>query len=201
MKTGPVGSFCKLLASAPACCGEAGHPTVQSRGRDPAAGSSGFTLVEVVVATMVVAMMVTAFMSVALSSRMQTGRVDHKIAANQQAKRVLERLRNYVVDPNRYSSLPGGAGVLPCDVPAGVWALNKGLHDVTSWITGVGCPSATPDPALSPLPNISMVYCVADAGENRTCTLPNPVPSIAVNCTASPVKCVQVQVYWNEQGI
>jgi len=115
---------------------------------------------------------------------MQTGRADHKLAAVQHAERVLEKLKNYVVDPAVFSALPNG-GKLSGDT-AGTWALSPGYHDVSGLITS--------DPVFVGLTGVSMTYCVADAGTTQTCP-----GSWSVTCPAgSAFKCVQIKVTWDE---
>ena len=158
---------------------------------------AGFTLVEVVVASLVSAMMITSFFSIALTSRMQTGRSNRKLAASQQAARVLEKLRGYVADPTVYNTgylqLPN-AGKLPGDA-SGVWALTPGLHDVSSLLNT--------DPNFNGLPTFSMQYCVAAPGKDYTsynCPgFPAGVcPSLSYNNLAFGGSCVEVQVNWTE---
>lgn len=154
------------------------------RCRDP--DRAGFTLVEVVIAVLVSAMMVTAFFSVALTSRMTAGRTDHKQAATQEAKKILELLRNYVTDPAGYGggwlALPG-SGQLPGDT-CGCYALQAGIHNVTSLLDSAFVASV--DPASPP----TMVYTVTNPGSG-TC------PSTAVFLDG---KCVKVVVTWQERS-
>lgn len=153
------------------------------RCRDP--DRAGFTLVEVVIAVLVSAMMVTAFFSVALTTRVNAGRTDHKQVATQEAKRVLELLRNYVTDPEGVSggwlALPGN-GQLPGD-QCGCYALQAGVHNVTSLLDPAFVASV--DPVNPP----TMTYTVSNPGSGSC-------PSGAVFLSG---KCVSVTVTWQER--
>ena len=150
------------------------------RCRDPARRRGGFTLVEVTVAILVSALMVTAFFSVAVSSRMQAGRVDRRAAATQQGRRLLEQLRNYVGDSGLTASLPN-SGVLPNDsTSGGPWALANGSHTVTGLLSS--------DPAFTGT-SATMTYFVFDG------TAGCPVVASSIYG-----KCVNVTVTWQEQG-
>lgn len=147
-----------------------------------------------IVATLVSAMMVTSFFAIALSSRMQTGRANRKLAANAQAARVLEKLRNYVVAPGKDADLdlPGSPdGQLPGDA-SGQWALKEGvIHDVTSLLAS--------DPNFNGLSagTYSMTYCVAASAASYTCPGFTAV-SPATDCPNYGGRCVQIAVTWTE---
>ena len=165
----------------------------RNRCRDP----NGFTLVEVMVAIMVSAMMVTAFFSIALTSRIQTIRVDHKLAANQLAQQVLQNLKNYVADPNAGPTATGlpASGKLTGDANGG-WALVPGLHDVTDIMKSD--PTFYDATAAAWLVNNpAMSYCVADNNTTQNCTGFTPV-----NCpdAGNAYKCVAIIITWNEKG-
>jgi len=169
----------------------------------------GFTLVEVMVAIMISAMMVTSFFSIALTSRVQTIRSDHKFAANQQVQRLLQKLKNTTApwkdsisgtaDASYYSSgwmsLPN-AGKLAQDT-ANTWAMATGtVHDVTSML--MDDPTFYDAASASwHVDNASLQYCVADPGAMYAC-------GAVFGNDACPGggfegKCVKVIITWDER--
>ncbi|MEK7287122.1 MAG: prepilin-type N-terminal cleavage/methylation domain-containing protein [Elusimicrobiota bacterium] len=69
---------------------------------------AGFTLLEVLIATLVIAIAISGLMSVFLIAAKQTGSTANKGAAAFYQKRILDELRSYIVeDPNNYTSFTG----------------------------------------------------------------------------------------------
>lgn len=75
---------------------------------------AGYTLVEVVIATLLTAVMVTSVFSVALTSKQGGGKADRKLVAAQTAKRMTAGLKNFVTGCS-------------CDATSGVCGADCGL--------------------------------------------------------------------------
>lgn len=126
----------------------------------PKGASKGFSLVEVTIASLIIAIGTTAILSVATTSKMQLKRSDTKEQMNQQARRLVEELKNYV-KPASYTGAGGpngGSWAFPGDT-AGGWALGPGDHDVTA-----NLPASLRNAPV----NAKLLYTVTvDAGGNR----------------------------------
>ncbi len=123
-------------------------------------GPRGTTLVEVLVAILLVAMVTLSVFSVTLTSKRLGGKAERKIAAANAAKRVLERLKNYIsADPTAATAsyAPGGdwgfrdGSMQDSCYPR--YALDPGCvpHDVSSFL---------PAPLRLPPYNMRMIYTV-----------------------------------------
>ena len=101
------------------------------------AKSRGFTLVEVVIATLLLAVGVAGVFSVTLSARVQSKRHAGRDKINQYGRRLGEELKSYVTgaDPLKiHQGLPGGEHKHPDDTCT-QWALSETCnHDVTSML-------------------------------------------------------------------
>lgn len=122
---------------------------------------AGYTLVEVVIATLLTAVMVTSVFSVALTSKQGGGKADRKLVASQAAKKMTAQLKNFVTGCSCDATsgacgadcgLAGFLGPTPrpgvaswylndpnnanlqnriYDSRGDVWALASGVHNVT----------------------------------------------------------------------
>jgi prepilin-type N-terminal cleavage/methylation domain-containing protein len=95
----------------------------------------GFTLVEIMIATLLIAIMTTGLCSVALNSRKGVGPAKRKIAAAEAGRRLLEQLKGYVTADKDSGDLPGpGAGskgwTLPGESCGDCFALSAGTHEL-----------------------------------------------------------------------
>ncbi len=96
---------------------------------------AGFTLVEVVIATLLLAVGVAGVFSVTLSARQQSKRHAGRDKINQYGRQVQEELKSYVTgNINDTQGAPGGSWHHPSDT-CGEWALSANcIHDVTSML-------------------------------------------------------------------
>ena len=97
----------------------------------------GYTLVEVVIATLIIAMMAGPMMSVALTGRMSVGRTDRRVAAAASVRRLSETLKAFVTADRTLALGPGSGAdgwTLPGD-DSGAYALAAGHHalQVSQW--------------------------------------------------------------------
>ncbi|OGS13619.1 MAG: hypothetical protein A2285_05950 [Elusimicrobia bacterium RIFOXYA12_FULL_57_11] len=98
---------------------------------------------------MIAAVTATAVFSVVLSSHVGGTRSDKKEAASMALKAAQEQLKIYVsAVPSDPMFSPNG-GVLPGDLPAGVWALSAGTHDVSFMLNDMPQLAGTPPPTLT----------------------------------------------------
>ncbi|HBA61698.1 MAG TPA: hypothetical protein DCZ92_12980 [Elusimicrobia bacterium] len=133
----------------------------------------GQTLIEVVVATMIAAISATAVFSVVLTTTISTARSDKREAAALMLKRAQETLKNYVSAVPTESAYVPNAGKWSAD-SSGVWALQNGLHDISSLLT---CPYVVGDPG-NPTLNPGCVTCSAGSSTCRfTYTVATPSPN------------------------
>lgn len=179
-------------------------------------------------AVLVSAMMVTSFLSIALTSRVQSGHADRRLAADEDARRVLEQLRGYVSDAKGYTTEAGtynlpqdsvAVGHFPGDTYTGS-AMDTGqVHDVTAYITGnsqLGIPADPtfagytaagdpPDFAMIQPGQIWMGYEVLSPN-GTTSALDLQTGSTWTCPSGTPsvtigIYCVRIWVYWQESGI
>jgi len=104
---------------------------------NPPRNDRGFTLIEVVIATMLMAVGVTAVFSVALTARYRMNRNLLKSRMSQEARRLSDDLKNFVTyDSTIVDGAPGSAWRLPDD-QCSQWALSEYcVHDVTGRLPG-----------------------------------------------------------------
>lgn len=101
-----------------------------------APGAEGYTLVEVIIATMLVAMMTVPIMSLALTSRMSSGRLERRLAAANAIREISEKLKLYVTADRALAAGPGeglNGWSLPGD-RSGLPALAAGRHQLSTEI-------------------------------------------------------------------
>lgn len=120
----------------------------------------GFTLVELIIATLMIGVIAGAMMSVTLTGRMSVGRVDRRVAAAAAVRGVSEALKAYVTADRTLAqgpgvgadgwTLPGDLSVLPAfaaghhELSTGRWAPvlaaqgGRISYDVTLRQTGSG---------------------------------------------------------------
>lgn len=125
-------------------------PWPSTRAR-PIRGSEGYTLVEVVIATMLIAIMASSVFSVALTAKQSGGKAQRKLIAAQVSKQVTGALKNYVTadfsDPTRGPnannavnrwSLESVNPPVDCIDHAGTneYALTPGSHTITGILPG-----------------------------------------------------------------
>ena len=97
---------------------------------------SGQTLIEVAVATIIAAITTVAVFSVILSGFVSEKKADKKELAAMVAKNAQQTLQAFVsVDPNDPSYSPNAGGRWSADT-SGAWALNAGMHDISSLMNG-----------------------------------------------------------------
>lgn len=97
------------------------------------ARAAGFTLVEVVVASLLLLVITVPIMSAALGGRSLTARTNRRLAAAGAMRRVSEELKAYVVADASLAQGPGSGGdgwALPGD-QSGLRALAAGHHELT----------------------------------------------------------------------
>lgn len=97
--------------------------------------AAGFTLVEVLIATLLLAVGVAGVFSVTLSARVQSKRHAGRDKINQYGRRLQEELKSYVTaDPSNLQGAPGNSWRHPNDT-CGQPALSDACtHDVTSML-------------------------------------------------------------------
>ena len=125
--------------------------------------AAGFTLVEVLIATLLLAVGVAGVFSVTLSARQQSKRHAGRDKINQYGRKLQEELKSYVTytadttpnSPADPARLPGGNKKHPNDT-CGEWALSTACtHDVTSML---------PDELKRPPYNARLTYEVKKEG-------------------------------------
>ncbi|MDE2490401.1 MAG: hypothetical protein KGM24_06105 [Elusimicrobia bacterium] len=84
---------------------------------EAASGRAGYTLVEVLLATLIACVMVTTVFSVSLTTRRDLSHNDRRLVANQIARTVTARLANYVSACCNGSGCDGTGGSPTCTLP------------------------------------------------------------------------------------
>lgn len=166
---------------------------------------SGYTLVEVVIATLLTAVMVTSVFSVALTSKQGGGKSERKLIASQAAKRMSAGLKNFVTGCS-------------CDAVTGACGADCGLAGFEGPTPRAGVASwymndpANPNPDNRIVDSRGDVWALADGV--HTITGPGAIPawfqaapyngrvvytvdnSVIVN--GRPVPRVTMDVQWTE---
>ncbi len=161
-------------------------------------GQRGFTLLEVMVATVIASVLAVALISVALSTKTSSVHMDRRLLAAQTTKALQSALKAYVTgDPT--SVKPGLCGPntawgSPSACSTDMWCLKTAVQ------TDTQPGGANPCWALNP--GTHTIGCTA-AGEDSRCFLPYALRRIPYNGTlvytvsGSPPK-VSINVNWTE---
>ena len=167
--------------------------------RRRASSRAGFTLIEVMVATMITAALAVALVNVALTTKTTSVMLDRKVLAGQATKALQSALKAYVTGdplsvksglcgPNTYNGAP-----LACNT--NMWCLTNAVQVDTTQPGG-----ANACYALNP--GTHTIYCNA-SGEDSRCVLPWALRQppyngyVVYTVTGSPPK-VTINVNWTE---